>query len=1104
MSLFLTVSLLMTGWLLGIVTVGLTNKLILPPSPTPLSSFFNGLRRIKFRHGVLNNWMRHDLTKCRPGECEAMLAWRDSEIRYQAIFENVAVGIAWMDKQGHYLQVNAKWVEMFGYSESEISQLTFLELTHPDDREESVKKFKKLIECADTLSEQQEKRYLRKDGSFFWAQVAATPLCKEDGVVRSVVSVIVDLTARKQAEALLERERQKLFNVLDMLPAFVYLLTRDYSITFVNQRFRQLFGNPNHSPCYHVLLDHQTHCPACPALKVFNTKEPQSWELTSPAGRTYMVHDIFFPATNDEEAMVLEIGLDITERKHAEEALRESESYWRSLLQTARIGLILSRLDGTPVEVNSAFSHIVGYEVTEFLDLCFSFMDITPEPYATLERAKLQQVEVLGKQYRPDENSIFHEFTKAGTLRFGPYEKEFIHKQGHRVPVRVWGLVIERNGELLIWASVEDITEQKQAEAQLTEANRTLNQFKTTLDMTLDSIFMVDAQTLRFCYANLGAKKFLGYSQAELFEMTPLDIQPELTAERFSKLITTLRASSQSALTFETVQRHKNGTLIPVEVFLQYIEMPEQRHRFMVIVRDITERKLTEEKLQEAIEVAERAKQAAEIANQAKSTFLANMSHELRTPLNGILGYTQIFKRDKLLTAAQQEGIDVIGRSGEYLLTLINDILDLSKIEAGRVEIYPSEFNFELFLHGIVDLFQMRAKQQGIIFHYRPLSTVPRMVHADEKRLRQILLNLLSNAVKFTKQGSVTLTVGYPGSEGSKATLTPGPSPRGRGAGGEGSYQILFHVEDSGIGIAPEEIPKICLPFQQVGNNDYHAEGTGLGLSITHKLIEMMGSQLHIHSQLGRGSTFWFQLPLPEVPETFIPLEEPLYIMGYQWDSQPPQATSKIQILVVDDNRENCSVLVNLLTPLGFQVDTATTGQLAIDKICELKPNVVLMDLKMPVIDGYEVTRHLRQLPDLQEMVIIAVSACAFEQDVLKSKEAGCDDFITKPVHLKELLERLRKLLKLTWVYEPTQVTTPLPTRPPQSEPSVEQAVTLSQLAQIGDIQGLFDYLEKLRHTDTHLQMFIQQVYHLAEELEMEQICEMVQKYMKKPDDSCR
>jgi signal transduction histidine kinase len=245
--------------------------------------------------------------------------------------------------------------------------------------------------------------------------------------------------------------------------------------------------------------------------------------------------------------------------------------------------------------------------------------------------------------------------------------------------------------------------------------------------------------------------------------------------------------------------------------------------------------------LQQAKENAEKAKIEAEFANRAKSTFLANMSHELRTPLNGILGYTQILHRDKTLNTKQKEAITVIHRSGEYLLTLINDVLDLSKIEADRIELYPTDFHFENFLQNIVEIFQMRVKQKKISFVYEKLSPLPDRVHADEKRLRQIIANLLGNAVKFTKEGRVIFKVGYH------------------------NGKIRFQVEDTGIGIMAEELDKIFQPFQQVGDKSLYTEGTGLGLSITKKLVELMGGQLQVESTFGKGSIFWTTLDLPEV-----------------------------------------------------------------------------------------------------------------------------------------------------------------------------------------------------------------------------------------------
>jgi signal transduction histidine kinase len=268
---------------------------------------------------------------------------------------------------------------------------------------------------------------------------------------------------------------------------------------------------------------------------------------------------------------------------------------------------------------------------------------------------------------------------------------------------------------------------------------------------------------------------------------------------------------------------------------------------------------LTNSQLQEQIIARERAEKSAESANRAKSQFLANMSHELRTPLNGILGYAQILSRDKTLTAKQFDGIRVIERSGDYLLTLINDILDLSKIEAGKIEICPTDFQLNDFLQGLIDLFQMRAQQKEISFIYEPVPHLPIGIRADEKRLRQILVNLLGNAIKFTDKGGVTLKV--------SAERNNTTRPKSKTDDQLPIVTLCFQVTDTGVGIAPLELKKIFLPFQQVGDPNYRPEGTGLGLSITKKLVEIMGGELHVKSILGHGSTFWFSLDFPEVSD---------------------------------------------------------------------------------------------------------------------------------------------------------------------------------------------------------------------------------------------
>jgi PAS domain S-box-containing protein len=451
--------------------------------------------------------------------------------------------------------------------------------------------------------------------------------------------------------------------------------------------------------------------------------------------------------------------------------------------------------------------------------------------------------------------------------------------------------------------------------------------------------------------------------------------------------------------------------------------------------------------------VLREAKDAAEAASRAKSAFLANMSHELRTPMNAILGYAQVLARDAELAAEQRRAVSVIETSGEHLLSLINEVLDLAKIEAGTIEVRPAPFDLAALLSGLADIVRARAAEGGLAFTFDAPAALPAAVVGDDKRVRQVLTNLLDNAIKYTEAGTVTLTVTRDGT------------------------RYRFAVEDTGVGIAAEDLPRIFETFHQVRSPQAFADGAGLGLAISKTLVALMGGALEVTSAPGQGSRFWFDLDLPEVAAGGALGRPVRRIVGLR--------DARQRLLVVDDRADNRRLLRDLLVPVGFEVEEAADGASCVERVLADPPAAVLLDLRMPGLSGLETTRRLRGLERGRRLVVIAVSASVFGHDRDECITAGADDFLAKPFRLEQLLEMLSHHLALEPVYAEaaSEDAADLVFPPP------DVVAELLEHARRGDIKQVLERAGLIEAADARHRAFVKAVRALAERFQVKRLC---------------
>ncbi len=589
--------------------------------------------------------------------------------------------------------------------------------------------------------------------------------------------------------------------------------------------------------------------------------------------------------------------------------------------------------------------------------------------------------------------------------------------------------------ELVNEKLLQKIYQLRETEAELRAAELKV---RSLTQSAIDAIVSADCNGTIISW-NRGAEQIFGYLPAEIIGQPLVVLMPVRYREAHLHGLQRYRQGEGGAHLGKILELHglrQDGSEFPLELSLATWETHEGTF-FGAIIRDISERKRAEAALAQA-------KETAEAANRAKSEFLANMSHELRTPLNAILGFAQLMSRSPGREPDDLENLEIIIRSGEHLLSLINDVLEMSKIEAGRAALHEDNFDLYQLLDDLEDMFGLRASEQELELRVERTAVVPRYVRTDERKLRQVLINLLSNAVKFTRAGWIAVRV--------SSTYPAGNEPESSAARPPAVF-LHFEVEDTGPGIPPQELPHLFEAFVQTSSGQKAQEGTGLGLPISRQFVRLMGGDITVNSEgiPGRGACFRFDIRAGLAETAGYPLPLPRRVIGLA-PGQPDY-----RVLIVEDKTVNRRLLVKMLEPLGFAVREAANGQEALDVWQSWQPHLIWMDMRMPVLDGYEATQRIRSTIGGQAPVIIALTASAFEEQRAIVLSAGCDDFVRKPFRDTDLYDKMAQHLGVRFLYEEPASNQP--------EPAVSYELGL------GDLAGLpVSWLAEMNHAAARAQ----------------------------------
>ncbi|MDM8543607.1 PAS domain S-box protein [Desulfococcaceae bacterium HSG9] len=897
---------------------------------------------------------------------------------------------------GEVIFVNPATERIFGYSLKEwlADKAHAFKIIHPDFME----KQQRVIEKINTTKrpfKDVELGWIAKDGRTIFMEHTIIPVLDKEGKIIYFEALGRDITERKQAKQVLIESEVKHRTLFESMSQGVVYQNADGHIISANSSaenilgvsLEQMTGRTSLDPRWRAIHEDgsefpgKTH-PGHVAMRTGKSVHNEIMGVFHPKANRYKWISIDaipqFKKGNKKPYQVYATFTDITERKQAEEAICKlnKELEQKVIQRTHDLGQRVKELNclysiSKLVETPDASLEEILQGTVNLISPFWQYSDIT-----------CARIIIEGRMFQTDNfketiwklaSDILDKGEPIGSLDVYYLEERQVSDEG---PF----LKEERNMIDAITERLGKVVERKYAEEALLKSEKRL---RTMIENSPLPMVITDANQ---------DMEYFNDKFTELFGYTLNDVS---TAEQWWQIAypdENYRRSVQKSWmdAIEYAIAHDEDIEMQ-EWDLTIKDRTKRRCEFymvpfeefsLIIMNDITENINIQTELKEA-------KKAAETANKAKSAFLANMSHELRTPLNAILGFAQLMLRDSDLLPSQRKNMEIVNRSGEHLLMLINDILDMSKIEAGRSILRNRNFDLFQTLTNIEEMIRVRADAANLKFNVFRDNGVPQYIQGDDRKLRQVLINLLNNAIKFTEKGSVTLQIWGSG------------------------FKIHFKIEDTGVGIASSDLKAVFDVFKRTQSGLRNDEGTGLGLAISRKLVRLMGGDITVASEVGKGSVFTFHIPAEPADAAEIEVEPSVRkVIGLE----PNQET--YLILIVEDKWENRKFLAQLLQSAGFAVQEAVNGQEAIEMIAKERPHLIFMDMRMPVKDGFEATRIIKATPQGQKIPVIAMTASVFEEERTAILAAGCDEFICKPAHESEIFEAVKRHLRVRYIYE--------------------------------------------------------------------------------------